>query len=62
MKEYHFLIRYAMPEEEAEEIIANGGMPSANRLVGEVVVDKAAGTAVFEPEGGEREEWQAVGK
>ena len=57
-EEYHFLIRYAMPEEEAEEIIANGGMPSANRLVGEVVVDKAAGTAVFEPEGGEREEWQ----
>lgn len=57
-EEYHFLIRYAMPEEEAEEIIANGGMPSANRLVGEVVVDRAAGTAVFEPTGGGREEWQ----
>ena len=33
-------------------------MPSANRLVGEVVVDRAAGTAVFEPTGGGREEWQ----
>lgn len=57
-EEYHFLIRYAMPEEEAEEIIANGGMPSANRLVGEVVVDRTTGTAVFEPAGGGREEWQ----
>ena len=57
-EEYHFLIRYAMPEEQAEEIIANGGMPSANRLVGQVVVNRTTGTAVFEPSGGGREEWQ----
>ncbi len=60
-KEYHFCIRYALPDEEADKIIANGGMPAANRLVGEVVVDKATGTAVFEPSGGGREEWQLWG-
>ena len=55
---YWFLVRYALPQEEADRIIAAGGMPSANRHVGEVTVDLATGTAVWEPIMGEREEWQ----
>lgn len=53
-----FMIRYAIPEEESDAIIAAGGSPSANRLVGNVTVDRTTGTAVFEPIPGETEEWQ----
>lgn len=55
---YWFLVWYALPQEEVDRIIAAGGMPSANRHVGEVTVDLATGTAVWEPLMGEREEWQ----
>ena len=55
---YWFLVRYSLPQEEADRIIASGGMPSANRHVGEVTVDLTTGTAVWEPVMGEREEWQ----
>lgn len=56
--EYIFLLRYCIPEEEAEKIVANGGMPAANQLVGQVVVDRTKGTAVaeFTPDGENR--WQ----
>ena len=52
------MLRYCIPEEEAEKIVANGGMPAANQLVGQVVVDRTKGTAVaeFTPDGENR--WQ----
>lgn len=56
--EYRFLIRYAMPEEEAEKIIEAGGMPSANRHAGDVYVDRLTGIATFEPVAGEKEQWR----
>lgn len=55
---YWFLVRYSLPQEEADRIIASGGMPSANQHAGEATVDLTTGTAVWEPIMGEREEWQ----
>lgn len=42
------IVRYQMPEDEAEEIIANGGFPSANRFVALVKVNKTTGEATDE--------------
>jgi len=41
-----FTIRYQMSDEEAQELIENGGFPSANTLVSMVTVDKGTGQAV----------------
>lgn len=56
--EYNFLIRYSIPEEEAEKSIANGGMPAANRLAGLVTVERTKGTATFEFSTGGQDVWQ----
>lgn len=41
--EYQVCLRYQMSDEEAEEILARGGTPSANKLVGMVTVNKVTG-------------------
>ena len=41
--EYQACLRYQMSDEEAEEILARGGTPSANKLVGMVTVNKVTG-------------------
>lgn len=46
--QYQFLLRYQISQREADEIIAQGGMPSANRLVGIVTVNKNDGTVVID--------------
>lgn len=38
--DYIFLLRWQMEEEQANEIIAAGGSPSANRLAGTITVSK----------------------
>ena len=48
--EITFVLRYAMSDEEAEERIANGGIPSANTLVTSVVVNLSTG-AVYDIDG-----------
>lgn len=55
--EYQFMLRYAMSDKEAEEIMARGGTPSANQLVGMVTVKKETGEAVFSPMAGEEIRW-----
>lgn len=45
--EYMFVLRYQISQEKADEIIVGGGMPSANRHVGEVIVEKVTGTATW---------------
>lgn len=40
---YRITLRYCMSDERANEIIANGGRPSANILVDTIVVDKNTG-------------------
>lgn len=48
--QYQFILRYQMSQAEADEIIARGGMPDANKLVGIVTVNKEDGTvAIDEP-------------
>lgn len=42
---FFYIVRYAMSDEEAEEIIANGGIPTANKLVTGVSVDVNTGIA-----------------
>lgn len=42
------VVRYQMPEAEAEEIIANGGFPSANSFAALVEVNKITGEATDE--------------
>lgn len=46
--QYQFTLRYQMSQMEADEIIARGGTPSANRLVGIVTVNKSDGTVVID--------------
>ena len=48
--EISFVLRYAMSDEEAEERMANGGIPSANTLVTSVVVNLSTG-AVYDIDG-----------
>ena len=40
---YCYPVRYQMSDEEANEMIANGGMPSANHLCGDVTVNMNTG-------------------
>lgn len=46
--QYQFMLRYQMSQTEADEITAGGGMPSANKLVGIVTVNKSDGTVVID--------------
>ena len=45
--QYEFELRFQIGETQAEEIIAGGGMPSANRLVDLVFVNKSDGTVTM---------------
>lgn len=45
-------LRYSMSNEEAEEIIANGGFPSPNKLVTGLTVDKTTGLVTEDIGGG----------
>ena len=51
--EYVFMLRYAMSDEEAEDIIERGGSPSANQMAGTVTVNKETMDAVYEDTTGE---------
>lgn len=55
--EYQFMIRYAMSDEEAQEIIDRGGIPSANVLAGMAMVNKETGEAEFEGMSGDGVHW-----
>lgn len=46
--EYKFSLRFRIDPKEAEEIIAQGGMPGANKLAGIVTVNKSDGTVVID--------------
>lgn len=47
------MLRYAMSDEEAEDIIERGGSPSANQMAGTVTVNKETMDAVYEDTTGE---------
>lgn len=53
---YSMMLRYQMSDEEAERIIASGGMPSANRLVGTADVNLQTGEVILDA-GSEPDTW-----
>lgn len=45
---YTLVLRYGMSNEEAEELIASGGMPVPNKYVSQLWIDKATGAVTSE--------------